>query len=36
MENADPKMKKVADVVTDRHEENGIAKAIQRYLFEIK
>jgi len=33
MGNADPKLKEVADVITDHHEKDGVAKAIQRYLF---
>lgn len=33
MGNADPVLKKVADVVTDHHEQNGVAEAIKRYLF---
>lgn len=36
MGNADPELKRVADAVTDHHEKDGVAKAIQRYLFNIK
>lgn len=35
MDNADSKLKDVADVITDHHEKNGVAKAIQRYLFQV-
>ena len=34
MGNADDKLKQVADRITDSNEENGVAKAINRYLFE--
>ncbi|MCJ7842749.1 Cof-type HAD-IIB family hydrolase [Lederbergia sp. NSJ-179] len=32
MGNADDELKQIADVVTDSNEEDGVAKAIQRYL----
>ena len=34
MGNAIPEVKDVADVVTTTNEENGVAKAINRYFFE--
>ncbi|WP_186673605.1 HAD hydrolase family protein [Sporosarcina sp. BP05] len=36
MGNADDKLKQVADRVTALNEEDGVAKAIKRYLFEEK
>ncbi|MBO0587474.1 Cof-type HAD-IIB family hydrolase [Sporosarcina sp. E16_8] len=36
MGNADDKLKQVADQVTASNEEDGVAKAIKRYLFEEK
>lgn len=33
MGNADDRLKEIADVVTDTNEQNGVAKAIERYLF---
>lgn len=36
MGNADPELKEVADVITDHHEKDGVAKAIQRFLFDIE
>jgi len=32
MENADDVLKDVADAVTTHHEEDGVARAIERYL----
>lgn len=33
MENADEDLKKVADVITDTNEADGVAKAIEKYIF---
>jgi len=35
MGNADEAVKKAADGVTDTNERDGVAKAIQKYLFDL-
>ncbi|WP_042458890.1 Cof-type HAD-IIB family hydrolase [Neobacillus dielmonensis] len=36
MGNADPAIKEIADAVTDTNENNGVAQAICRYIFEME